>query len=386
MIKVCITLSSRANYSSLKSIIASALRDPDIKLQIVAYGTSHIRKYGNVIKELEREGIVVDMCLSTHIDGNQTQNMSKSAGLGIIEFSSAFSVLKPDIVLVVGDRFEIISPVIAAAYQNIPIAHTMGGEITGTIDESIRHAVTKFSHLHFVATANAADVVARLGERKDTIFNVGCPRIDMVKKAIENIDVENLQNYLDNHGLNGKSLDVTKPFLILSLHPVTTELALLRQYTKNVIDAVLETGIPTIVLWPNADAGTDTISQYYRHLRERGGSERLSFYINFPTELYSQLLSMCACLIGNSSSGIREGAFIGTPVINIGSRQNTREHAQNVLNVDFELRQLTHAIQVQVEHGKFTSSKLYGDGAAGGKIIKAIKDNLPKSTQKTLAY
>ena len=386
MIKVCITLSSRANYSSLKSIIASALHDQEIKLQIVAYGTSHIRKYGDVVKDIENDGITVDMCLSTHIDGNHTQNMSKSAGLGIIEFSSAFSLLKPDIIIVVGDRFEIISPVIAAAYQNIPIAHTMGGEITGTIDESIRHAVTKFSHLHFVATARAAQIVSKLGEQDDKIFNVGCPRIDMVKEAIENIDEPNIQHYLNTHGLNNTSLDITKPFLILSFHPVTTELDLIYQQTVNVIDAVLQTNIPTIVLWPNADAGTDTISQTYRQLRECGGANQLSFYINLPAELYSQLLSMCACLVGNSSSGIREGAFIGTPVVNVGSRQNTREHAQNVLNVDFDIKQITKAIYTQLEHGRYSSSNLYGDGSSGDQIVEAIKENLPRSTQKLLVY
>lgn len=386
MIKVCITLSSRANYSSLKSIIASALHDQEIKLQIVAYGTSHIRKYGDVVKDIENDGITVDMCLSTHIDGNHTQNMSKSAGLGIIEFSSAFSLLKPDIIIVVGDRFEIISPVIAAAYQNIPIAHTMGGEITGTIDESIRHAVTKFSHLHFVATARAAQIVSKLGEQDDKIFNVGCPRIDMVKEAIENIDEPNIQHYLNTHGLNNTSLDITKPFLILSFHPVTTELDLIYQQTVNVIDAVLQTNIPTIVLWPNADAGTDTISQTYRQLRECGGANQLSFYINLPAELYSQLLSMCACLVGNSSSGIREGAFIGTPVVNVGSRQNTREHAQNVLNVDFDIKQITKAIYTQLEHGRYSSSNLYGNGSSGDQIVEAIKENLPRSTQKLLVY
>ena len=221
-----------------------------------------------------------------------------------------------------------MSPTIAAAYQNIPIAHTMGGEITGTIDESIRHAVTKFAHLHFVATDLAAQRVHKLGEPKETIFNTGCPRIDMVHSAIKNIDTDSLSDYLRCNGVGGELININEPFILFSFHPVTTELQYLEKNLEEVLGALEEIELPVITIWPNADAGTETISQIVRQIRESGNYKNRAYYTNLPTEIYSQLMALCSCLVGNSSSGVREGAFIGTPVVNIGSRQNNRNMHQ----------------------------------------------------------
>ena len=384
MIKLCITVSSRANYSSLKTLIELANADPEVELQIIAYGTSHSKKYGNVVDDIRRCGVKVNFCLSTHVDGNSTENMSKSAGLGIIEFSTAFSVLRPDIVVIVGDRFEIISPVIAAAYQNIPIAHTMGGEITGTIDESIRHAVTKFAHMHFVATDLAAHRVRSMGEPAHTVFKTGCPRIDMVRKAISQIDQNDLQIYLNEHGVGGELIDIKKPFILFSYHPVTTELQTLAQDLQQSLDALDDLDLPVISIWPNADAGTETISQKVRHIKEQKRYSNRAYYTNLPTELYSQLMALTSCLVGNSSSGVREGAFIGTPVVNIGTRQNNRECASNVISVNNSRSEIVSAVKKHLMSGKYPSSDLYGDGYAAKKILCHIKQSIPKTTQKIL--
>jgi UDP-hydrolysing UDP-N-acetyl-D-glucosamine 2-epimerase len=282
----------------------------------------------------------------------------------------------------VGDRFETMATVLAAAYMNIPIAHSMGGEVSGTIDESIRHAVTKFSHVHFPASKDAALRIAKLGEREEDIYLVGCPRMDIVAEVLA--DADNINNEIFEEGV-GARFDLNDPFLLVSQHPVTTEYGVGEAHIFETLSAIHTTGLPAIVLWPNSDAGSEDISRGIRRWRESGICENMHYFKNLPTYIYIKLMSKTACLVGNSSSGIREGAFIGTPVVNIGSRQHMRERGNNVIDVGHGVDEICDAINRQLNHGPFEQQQIYGDGTAGKKMADVLsKCNF--QIQKRIVY
>tara|TARA_A100001015_G_scaffold305296_1_gene397820 strand:- start:56 stop:985 length:930 start_codon:yes stop_codon:yes gene_type:complete len=309
--------------------------------------------------------------------------MAKSTGLGLIEMSMILNNLKPDAVVLVGDRFEVMAVAIAAAYMNIPIAHTMGGEVTGTIDESIRHAITKFAHYHFPANEDAKERLIKLGEDPNHVYNVGCPRMDLIRDELKNnVDLNEL--FKDYKGV-GESIDFNQPFLLVSQHPVTTEFGDNRRQIEETLKALDEIKMPTVLLWPNADAGSDDISKGIRSFRETHKPTWLQVFKNLPTATYIHLMSQTQCLVGNSSSGVREGAFIGTPVVNIGTRQNQRDRSDNVIDVDYNQHNIKKAILKQMNHGTYSSSSLYGDGTAGKKIANILATE-SVAIQKTITY
>ena len=312
--------------------------------------------------------------------------MAKSTGIGLIELPSVFDRLKPDYVITVGDRFETMATTLAAAYMNIPVAHTMGGEVTGTIDESIRHAVTKFAHIHFPASRDAQQRIVKLGEREDMIFRVGCPRIDLVAEILKgDAALPELDGGLFASGV-GASLDLTKPFAIVSQHPVTTEYGEGERQIMATLEAVRRNRLQAVVLWPNADAGSEDIARGMRKSRERGQAEGMHFFKNLPIDTYVRLMARAACLIGNSSSGIREGAYIGTPVVNVGSRQDSRERGANVIDVDHDVDALSDALAAQKAHGRYPMQDIYGDGQAGPRIADVLAKLGPVAIQKTITY
>ena len=251
--------------------------------------------------------------------------------------------------------------------MNIPLAHTQGGEITGSIDESVRHAVTKLAHIHFTSTAESTKNVIQLGEDPSMVFNTGCPSIDIARES-KPLDQETFGAY---HG-TGEVISLEKPFLLVAQHPVTTEYGSGQSQIIETINAVSEIGIPTIWLWPNIDAGTEEISKGLRIFRERGGPNLIGFYKNFSPEHFAALLNSTACVVGNSSCGIREAAFLGTPAVNIGTRQNGRERGPNVIDVDHDSEQISKAVSQQLSHGPYESSTLFGSGDTGKLISEKL--------------
>lgn len=383
MRKVCVVLGSRANYSSIKSAMIAIQQHPNLKLQVVTTASAVLDRYGQVNKLIKKDGFEVDIELHSLIEGETPTTMAKSTGLGLLELPDVFSRLQPDIVVTIGDRFETMSTAIAAAYMNIPLAHTMGGEVSGTIDESIRHAVTKFAHIHFPASPDAHNRIVKLGERSETVHCVGCPRIDLVAEVIAK------QGQVSNEELMsigvGDSVDLREPFLIVSQHPVTTEYGKGKEQILATLRAVSRSKIQAIVLWPNADAGSEDIARGIRAWREQGRDERMHFFKNLPTETYIRLMNQAVCIVGNSSSSIREGAFIGIPAVNIGSRQEGRERGPNVVDVDHVEEEIFQAIMKQSSVAKYPQDTTYGDGKAG----KRIADLLSKEKfilQKQITY
>ncbi|MGY8994316.1 MAG: UDP-N-acetylglucosamine 2-epimerase [Rhodospirillales bacterium] len=383
MKKICVVIGSRANYSSIKSAMRSIHEHADLELQLVAAASALLDRYGSVVNLVEADGFHPAARVHMLIEGETPVTMAKSTGLGLLEFPSVFEQLGPDVVLTVGDRFETMATTLAAAYMNIPIAHTMGGEVSGTIDESIRHAVTKFSHIHFPASRGAADRIVRLGEQPDDVHLVGCPRIDLVSEMISADDAGVLKNLFDT-GV-GQSLNLDAPFVLVSQHPVTTEYGSGEAQMTATLEAVRDAGLPAIVLWPNADAGSEHIARSIRKLREQGLDGDMHFFKNLPINVYVSLMNRTACLIGNSSSGIREGAFIGTPCVNIGSRQAGRDRSDNVIDVENDRGQIAAAIRQQVEHGKYNRSDLYGSGDAGNRIADILA-SASVDVQKQITY
>jgi UDP-hydrolysing UDP-N-acetyl-D-glucosamine 2-epimerase len=383
--KICIFIGSRANYSSIKSVMVAISEDHDLHLQLILGASAVLERFGNISNIIEQDGFKPDYVFYNNIEGENPVTMAKSTGLGIIESSSILNNLKPDVVIIIGDRFEMMSVTIAAAYMNIKIAHTMGGEVTGTIDESIRHAITKFSHIHFVSNEDSKNRVLKMGEMPETVFNVGCPRIDIVKKELLNNSDNITSNLFDEHRGVGEILNLTNGFLLVSQHPVTTEFSESRTQIDETLNALNELQIPTIMLWPNIDAGSDEISKGIRSFREKYNPKWLHVFINLPISAYIHLMNTTLCLIGNSSSGLRDGAYIGTPVVNIGSRQNKRLRSNNVLQVDNDSKEIIKGIKLQIQKGKYLSSNIYGDGETGLKIAKILKTD-DFSLQKTINY
>ena len=381
---ICAVVGSRANYSSIKSALRAIDSHPELELKLIVGASALLDRYGAVVNLIERDGFKVDYRLHMLVEGETPTTMAKSTGLGLIELSSILERMKPDFVITVGDRFETIATTLAAAYMNIPIAHSMGGEVSGTIDESIRHATTKFAHVHFPASRDAAERIAKLGEREDMIFKVGCPRIDLVADVL-NHDHEGVAQSIFDLGV-GDKLDLSKPFALVSQHPVTTEYGEGEAQISTTLSAVRALKLPAIVLWPNADAGSEDIARGIRKLRERKLADNMHFFKNLPTDTYIRLMGATACLVGNSSSGIREGAYIGTPVVNIGSRQVGRERGPNVIDVEHNESAIADAIGMQLKHGRYEMADTYGDGKAGGRIADILATLGPVEVQKRITY
>jgi UDP-hydrolysing UDP-N-acetyl-D-glucosamine 2-epimerase len=384
MRRICVVVGSRANYSSIKSVMCAVRANPDLTLQLVVGASALLDRFGSVVDVIEADGFEADAKVSMIVEGETPGTMAKSTGLGLLELPTIFGMLKPDVVVSVGDRFETMATAVAAAYMNIPIAHTMGGEISGTIDESIRHAVTKLSHIHFPANRQAADRIVRMGEDPATVHVVGCPRIDLVAEIAKTAGRLSSPDWLEREGV-GAHLTLDTPFLLISQHPVTTEYGDGERQIVETLMALHELKMPTIMLWPNADAGSEDISRGMRKFRETHRPEYIRFYKNFPIDTYVRLMIGCACAIGNSSAPLREGAFVGVPTVNIGTRQQGRDRADNVIDVGCDRRAIVAAVKQQLAHGRYPSSHLYGDGGAGGRVAKVLVES-PLRVQKRLWY
>lgn len=385
MRKICVFVGSRANYSSIKSVMRAIKANPSLQLQLVLGASAMLDRFGKIDELIRKDGFQPDYTFHNIIEGENPTTMAKSTGLGTIEMAMILDNLKPDFLVVVGDRFEVMAATIAAAYMNIAVVHTMGGEVTGTIDESIRHAITKFAHIHFPANEDARQRIIRMGEDPEFVFNVGCPRIDLVAEELEKDSYHELSDLFAKFGGVGKDFDLRKPYLLVSQHPVTTEYGSNRSQIEQTIGALEKLKLPTIMLWPNADAGSDDISKGIRTYREKNRPEWLHVFKNLPTSIYIHLMNTTACLVGNSSSGIREGVFIGTPVVNIGTRQNKRQRSANVLDVEYETGSILAGIKRQLETGKRPRDLLYGDGKAGTKIGEILAKVQPR-IQKVITY
>jgi UDP-hydrolysing UDP-N-acetyl-D-glucosamine 2-epimerase len=380
--RICVVVASRANYGRIKSALTAIRNHPGLELQLVVGASALLTRYGPAINVIRADGFEPVACPYFVVEGENPTTMAKSTGLGIVELSSIFENLKPDIVLTIADRHETLSTAVAATYMNIPLAHTQGGEVTGSIDESVRHAITKLAHIHFPATVEAKERLLRLGEDPETVFWTGCPALDIVVQTETRMDVDLFRKY----GGVGPEFDLSRGFLLVVQHPVTTEYGCGREQVRETLEAVRELNRPTVWLWPNVDAGSDEVSAEIRRFREQyPRSPYLHFFKNFSPEDYVKVLASCRCIVGNSSSGIREGALLGTPCVNVGSRQQGRERGVNVVDADYDRRSILTAVQRQCEHGRYEPDYRFGDGHAGKRIADCLAAVQPR-LQKRITY
>tara|TARA_A100001037_G_scaffold306715_1_gene354503 strand:- start:3334 stop:4569 length:1236 start_codon:yes stop_codon:yes gene_type:complete len=379
--KICIVVNSRANYARIKSVMRAIEEHEALDLKLIVGASALLHRFGAVRDIIEADGFTPVSTVYSIVEGETPTTMAKSTGMGIIELATQFENIQPDIVLTVADRFETIATAIAASYMNIPVAHTQGGEVTGSIDESVRHAVTKLAHIHFPATGRARDNVVRMGEDPEMVFLTGCPSIDL----IADLDLRMPPDMFERYRGVGAQIDPSQPYLVVLQHPVTTEYGSGLDQIWETLTAVEKVGLQAAWLWPNVDAGSDDISKGLRVYRERNNPDWLHFYRHFGAEDYARLINNAACLVGNSSSGLREGAYLGVPAVNIGTRQQGREHGENVIHVDYDAAQIEATVNQQISHGRHQSAHLFGDGNAGRKIADVLASVEP-NVQKRLTY
>jgi UDP-hydrolysing UDP-N-acetyl-D-glucosamine 2-epimerase len=339
-----------------------------------------IERFGLSERVVEEDGYVIDGRVYMEVEGSTSRTMVKSIGLGILEFSNELSRLDPDIVLIIGDRYEALAAAVSAAYMRIPIAHIQGGEVSGSLDESARHAITKLAHLHFPSTARSAEYIVNMGEDRNYVHNVGCPAGDYILKMNSEAPI----NLINNYGV-GAHIDTSKPFLLVIYHPLTTSSSDARKETEVLIEALASLAMPTIWIWPNIDAGSNEISKALRAYRENKNPDWLHLIKNLEPTTFQACLKTTVCAIGNSSSFVRDSTFSGTPVVLLGDRQIGREHGENVVNCDLKFVNIVRGVKGQLNHGKYKPSGLYGDGNASIRILEKLK-SYQHYTQKTLHY
>lgn len=383
MRKVCVVVTARPSYSRIKSALKMVQDHPDLDLQLVVAASALLERYGNAASVIEAEGFEIAARVHMVIEGESPLAMAKTTGLGLIELATVFDNLRPDIVVTIADRYETLATAVTASYTNLPLVHIQGGEVTGSVDEKVRHAITKLATLHFVATEKAAERVVRMGESPETVFVTGCPSIDLAAEMIENPGFDS--SFLEDYGGVGRSLDLSEGYLVVLQHPVTTEHQLAQAHVEETLFAVKELGMPTFWFWPNVDAGSDGTSKGIRVFREREGLNNVHFFRNLNPAAFLRLVDNCSCIIGNSSVAIRECEFLGVPAVNIGSRQTGRDRGLNVVDAEYKREAIKTGILHWLGKGKISRGSLYGDGRAGQRIAELLA-KVPLTVEKRLTY
>ena len=381
--KVCVLVTARPSYSRIKTALQAIKQHADLDLQLVVAASALLDRYGMAVRDIEQDGFEIATRVHMVLEGGNLTAMAKTTGLGMLKLATVFDNLKPDVVVTVADRFETIATAIAASYLNIPVAHVQGGEVTGSIDEKVRHAVTKLADLHFVASRKAAERVVRMGEDPATVHVTGCPSIDLAADVLCHPDLD--FDPVEKYGGVGERLNLADGYLVVMQHPVTTEYDLARQQVFETLHAVRDFGMPTLWFWPNVDAGSDGTSGGLRAFREREKPTNFHFFKNMAPFDFLRVLYNSSCLVGNSSAGIRECSFLGIPVVNIGSRQQGRDRGVNVFDVDYDRREIGQAIERHLSNGRYPQDTLYGDGQAGQRIA-GLLSAAPLRITKRLTY
>jgi UDP-hydrolysing UDP-N-acetyl-D-glucosamine 2-epimerase len=380
---VCVVVTARPSYSRIKSALRAIEDRQDTNLMLVVGASALLHRYGDTIDYIERDGFEIAARVYMVVEGENPIASAKSTGLGLVELATILDNLQPDVVITIADRYETLATAVAASYMNLPVAHVQGGEVTGSIDEKVRHAVTKLANLHFVATEAAAERVARMGEDPACIFRTGCPSIDLAHSILSSPDLD--FDPFARYGGVGDTFMLKDGYVVVMQHPVTTEYEEAYRQVTETLHAVHASGLPAFWFWPNVDAGSDGTSKGIRVFREQNDDTNFHFYRNMAPEDFLRLIYNSKAVVGNSSVGIRECSFLGVPVVNIGSRQEGRERGPNVVDVDDDRVAILAAIKQQTEHGHFPQDTTYGDGKAGERIAELLS-RVPLSFEKRMTY
>lgn len=362
MRKICYVTGTRADFGLIRRTLHAINHTDELELSIVATGMHLEEKYGYTITEIEQAGFNIAARIpNTRTDLSNGSSMAHNLGRMICEMTDAFDRISPDLILVLGDRGEMLAGAIAALHLNIPLAHIHGGERSGTIDESIRHAVSKIAHYHFVSTNESRERLIRMGEMPDKVYVVGAPGLDGITEDA-NIEREIL--------LSDFKLEKNKQLALFVFHPVVQEAEHAGKDAQVILDCLLEQNLQIIALKPNSDAGSASVctvlEQYAKH-------PDIRVITHLQRNVYLSLLAIADMLIGNSSSGIIEAASFGTPVLNIGTRQNLRERNKNVIDIAADKSALSLAIKSLRVKGRLQPENVYGSGDSGSRIVDLLK-------------
>lgn len=381
--KICVVITARASYARVKSVLVALERHGGVELQLVVGASALLDRYGSAVDVIEGDGFKVDAKVFMIVEGENLVTSAKSTGLGLAELATVFDHLKPDVVVSVGDRFETIATAIAGSYMNLPVAHLQGGEVTGSIDEKVRHAVTKLANVHLVATEKARERVVRMGEDERSVYLTGCPSIDLAREVRERpgMDYDPFKKY----GGVGKLTRLPREYVVVMQHPVTTEYEAAREQTRATLRAAERFGVGVLWFWPNVDAGSDGTSNAIRSFRERSGCERIHFFKHFGAEDFLRLLVGAQCLVGNSSVGIRECSYLGVGAVNVGTRQSGRDRGGNVVDVDYDEDAIVGAVQEFLDGKVVERNEMYGDGRSGERIAEILA-TVHLGIEKRLTY
>ncbi len=380
---ICVVVTARASYARIKSALRAIAAHPDLELRLVVAASALLNRYGDAASVIRKDGFGIDAQVYSVVEGETPLTSAKSTGMGLIELATCLDGIGADAVVTIADRYETLATAIAASYMNLPLIHIQGGEVTGSIDEKVRHAVTKLADLHLVATEGAAERVMRMGEASASVHVTGCPSIDL---AAECLSAPSLSaNPTEAFGGVGPVLDLSAGYLIAMQHPVATEYEEAHAHVTHTLEALDAIHMPTLWFWPNVDAGSDATSKGIRTFRERHRQAPIHFFRNLAPEVFLRLAKGAKAIVGNSSFGIREASFLGLPTVNIGSRQSGRERADNVIDVDYEPIRIAEALRSQLAHGPYAPSRIYGDGRAGSRIAEILAD-VPLGIEKRLTY
>ena len=381
--RICVLVTARPSYSRIRTALKAINEHPDLELQLVVAASALLDRYGNAIKVIEQDGFEIKARVYMVLEGENLVTSAKSTGLGLVELATVFDNLGPDAVVTVADRYETLATAVAAAYMNIPVVHVQGGEVTGSIDEKVRHAVTKLSNLHLVSTALARERVIRLGEEPDSVVQTGCPSIDIAAEVAQSPDFD--FDVFKKYGGVGDKVDLSAGYFVVMQHPVTTEYDEALHQVEETLHAVKELGLPALWFWPNPDAGSDGTSKGIRQFREREHPSDIHFFRNMNPDDFLRLLVHSKGIIGNSSVAIRECSYLGVPAVNIGSRQQGRERGANVIDVEHDRHAIVAAARRHLSGERPKRDTLYGTGQAGERIAACLAER-ELVTEKRLTY
>ena len=380
--KICVVVTARPSYSRIKSALIAIKNHPDLELQLVVAASALLDRYGSVVDVMRADGLEPDAQVYMVVEGENLVTSAKSTGIGIVELATIFDNLQPDAVLSIADRYETIATAITGSYMNIPVIHVQGGEVTGSIDEKVRHAVTKLSNIHLVANESAHRRVVNMGEPEDSVFITGCPSIDLAELVLNGAGAINKKDI--ERGV-GAMVDPYDEYIMVMQHPVTLEWDEAQEQMTETLKVIDELDMPAYWFWPNVDAGADAGSRAIRVFREQGKGRHIRFLKNLPPEEFLHVLLNSKCMIGNSSVGIRESSHLGTPVVNIGSRQQGRDRGHNVIDVEHDMQQILEAMKTQIAHGRYAQDRVYGDGQSGERIAQILSE-IEFTIEKRITY
>jgi UDP-N-acetylglucosamine 2-epimerase (non-hydrolysing)/GDP/UDP-N,N'-diacetylbacillosamine 2-epimerase (hydrolysing) len=372
---------TRADYGLFYQTLRRIEEHPDLDLRLVVTAMHLAPEFGYTVRLIEKDGFHIAAQVETLLAGDSGGSMGRAIGLGILGLTQALESLQPDVLILLGDRGEMLAGAIAAAHLNITIAHVHGGEVSGTIDDSVRHAITKFAHIHFPSTQENGERIVKMGEDPKRVHVVGAPGLDYLR-LVKPMERRELASDLD--------LDLSKPLLLMTQHPVTTEEEAAAEQMRITLEAVKAVGVQTVITYPNADGGGRAMIQVLK------AYEALPFvriWKSLEQRRYVSLLRYARAMLGNSSSGIIEAPYFGLPVVSIGTRQQGRQRAENVLDVPHDRDAIEQAIRIALTDETFIQqarhcTNPYGDGHAGERISKVLAQ-VPldrEFLQKRLAY